>query len=89
VLVRGVPRLPDTFDEWEQSAAKIIEKLEAQGWVIRKTIIIPKEFAAWCKAGAARPNRMEALGDDLRLDLGYLHAVSHPQPAACDFGYDK
>ncbi len=51
-LMPDEPNLYNSFEEWLEKANKNVEKLEARGFVVRKTKIDPEEFAAYCaKAG--------------------------------------
>ena len=49
-LIPNEPNLPNTFDEWFEAATRQAQKLNVPHAVIRKTIINPKEFAAYCNA---------------------------------------
>ena len=45
-------------------ATEQVASMEANGIVVQKVIIIPQEFAAWCKASGLQPNgaTREAIG---------------------------
>ena len=55
-LVADDPNLPNPFDEWSEAATKELEKLESLGIVVRKAIINPREFSAWCQASGMDHN---------------------------------
>ena len=47
--------LPDTFDEWLEIADKQVKAQEALGGAVEKVIVVPAEFAEWCKASGLQP----------------------------------
>ena len=48
--------LPDTFDDWNEIATKQVAEMESNGLIVEKVIIIPQEFALWCKARNVKPD---------------------------------
>jgi hypothetical protein len=55
-LSPGEYNLPDTFDEWNEIATKQVAEMESNGIVVEKVIIVPQEFAQWCKARNVKPD---------------------------------
>ena len=49
-LIPNEPNLPNTFDEWLEAATRQVQKLKAPHAVIRRAIVDPREFAAYCNA---------------------------------------
>ena len=48
-LIPNDRHIPDTFDDWEQSAIKQIAQLEARGISIRKIMVDPQEYSVFCE----------------------------------------
>ncbi len=43
-------KLPDTFDDWLQSAQNVLEELTSEGLVVEKAYVDPDTFPEWCRA---------------------------------------
>jgi|SRR6266478_4136164 hypothetical protein len=42
----------ETWEEWEESAKKVAERLKTEGYIIERVYIDPDTFPGWCrKAG--------------------------------------
>ena len=55
-LIPNDRHIPDSFDEWEQSAIKQIAQLEARGISIRKIMVDPQEYNAYCEVRGMSPS---------------------------------
>jgi hypothetical protein len=49
-LIPNDRHLPGSFDQWERNATKEIAQLEARGISVRKVMVDPREYAAYCGA---------------------------------------
>ena len=49
-LIPNDRHLPGSFDQWEGNAIKEIAHLEACGISVRKVMVDPREYAAYCDA---------------------------------------
>lgn len=51
------PNLPDAFDEWLDLATQQLAQLEAEGVVVEKVVVEPRQFAAWCRRRKVEPDQ--------------------------------
>jgi hypothetical protein len=58
-LMVDAEKLHQTWDAWHLAAQQNEQRLKAQGHVVIRAVLIPDEFATWCKA---RGLRLDAKG---------------------------
>jgi hypothetical protein len=63
-LIPNDPDFPDAFDVWYQQTTEQIAKLEARGVIVKKVVVDPQKFAAYCRASG------------LKADYTSLHAFA-------------
>ena len=49
-LIPNDRHFPGSFDQWERNAIKEIAQLEACGISVRRVMVDPREYAAYCDA---------------------------------------
>jgi hypothetical protein len=55
-LIPNDKQIPASFDQWEQGALKQISQLEARGIPIRKIMVDPQEYGAYCGVRGIAPS---------------------------------